>query len=227
VASPPPRPRDPSYGAIVGNAVLSRWPILTVHGESLPVGSGADEGRAVIGVEIGTPCGALPVYTTQLNSHPADSATRVAQVTRLARLVHGRMARGGDYPPVLCGDFNAMLDSDELRLLERHLTTGPVRGRVLVNAWRYHGGPVPPTWDTHNPYVAATFEPAATIDHFFVGTPGAEGRGRVLQVARFAAEPPTAAAAPPITPASSSTSPVSARQRDQEARWRPPVLRSC
>jgi endonuclease/exonuclease/phosphatase family metal-dependent hydrolase len=184
-----PDPTDPARDALVGNAVLSRWPILTTSSEVLPVGAGREEGRSVLGAEIDARGGVLPFFTTQLNSNPAHSATRVQQATALARLVHGRTADAGDYPPVLCGDFNAMPDSDEMRLLEGHLTAGPVPDRVLVNAWRYYPGPPPPTWDPRNPYVAATFEPPATIDHMFVGPPRTDGRGRVVRVARFASDP--------------------------------------
>lgn len=181
---------DPGSRALIGLAVLSRWPLLSPVSYRLPAGDGPDEGRLALAVDVEAPGGRLPFVTTQLASSPARSAVRVEQVVELARIVAAR--RGGPdvaYPPVLCGDFNAALEADEMRLLEGHLTAPAVPGQVLVNAWRYHDGPPPPTWDPRNPYAAATFEPPATIDHILVGPPGEDGRGRVLSCRRFADAP--------------------------------------
>jgi endonuclease/exonuclease/phosphatase family metal-dependent hydrolase len=172
----------------IGNAIVSRWPILDSRAFDLPFGARGNYGRTVLAAVIDVPGGTLPFFSTQLDSHPADSAVRVTQVTRLARLVSDH--RSATYPPVVAGDFNAIAESDEMRLLEGHLTDPVVPGQVLVDAWRYApAGESGATWDRRNPHVAATGEPAARIDHILVGLPSALGAGRVLDVARFGTDP--------------------------------------
>jgi endonuclease/exonuclease/phosphatase family metal-dependent hydrolase len=174
--------------AQIGNAILSRWPILGSAAIDLPHGAAGDQGRVAQSAWIAAPGGTLPFFTTQLDSHPASSAVRVDQVTALAKMVHSAPPAG--LPPVVTGDFNASPESDEMRLLEGHLTAPVVPGQVLVNAWRYapssdHGV----TWDPQNPYVAATGEPAGRIDHILVGLPTPAGAVRVLEVDRFGTRP--------------------------------------
>lgn len=84
------------------------------------------------------------------------------------------------HPPVLTGDLNAEPDSDAVRLLGGHKTAPLLPGLVLIDEWRYADSRDPGwTWNTRNPYVAATFEPSARIDYILVGAPGATGRGAV------------------------------------------------
>lgn len=175
-------------GAGVGNAILSRWPIEEPIAVNLPVGDGGNQGRLCLAANISSPTGRLPFLTTQLDSHPWGSAARVSQVRAVAGMV-GAMQRT-TYPPVVTGDCNAVAESDEMRLLEGHLTAPAVPGQVLVNAWRY----APPedrgaTWDPRNPHVAATGEPAARIDHVLVGLPRHNGAGRVLGATTFGTSP--------------------------------------
>jgi endonuclease/exonuclease/phosphatase family metal-dependent hydrolase len=193
VASPRPElwqrrhPEDVEQ-AQIGNAILSRWPILGSAVIDLPHGAAGDQGRMALSASIAAPGGTLPFFTTQLDSHPASSAVRVDQVTALARMVHSTSV--ASFPPVVTGDFNAGPESDEMRLIEGHLTAPVVPGQVLVNAWRYApSSDDGATWDPRNPYVAATGEPAARIDHILVGLPTPAGAGRVLEVKRFGAHP--------------------------------------
>lgn len=174
----------------IGLAVLSRWPIVTTATSQLPAGEVRDEGRVVLGATIATPFGDLPFMTTHLTSDPAQSATRVSQVTALARYVASYGAdRQFALPPVVCGDFNAYLEADEMRLIEGHLTAPVVPGQLLINAWRYHAGPVPPTWNPANPYAARIHYPAATVDHILVGIPPSGDRGWIERVGLFADKP--------------------------------------
>jgi endonuclease/exonuclease/phosphatase family metal-dependent hydrolase len=192
-ASPHPehwqrRLQDGAERAEVGNAILSRWPILESAAVDLPHTEARNLGNTALAASIAAPGGTLYFATTQLDSHPAASAARVEQVSTLARMVDSAPAT--TFPPVVTGDFNAVAESDEMRLLEGHLTAPVVPGQVLVNAWRYatpydHG----PTWDPRNPHVAATGEPAARIDHILVGLPTEGGTGRVVDVARFGTRP--------------------------------------
>lgn len=177
---------DPAAG--VGNAVLSRWPILEEAILHLPAGDAPDEGRTALFALLDAPNGRIPFFTTQLDSAPDRSSTRRGQVTALARFVADRATTG--FPPVVTGDFNAEADSDEMRLLCGHKTTPAVPGLVLVDAWRY-ADPLDPgwTWDPRNPFVRKTMEPGARIDYVLVGPPGPTGSGHVRSVEVFANGP--------------------------------------
>jgi endonuclease/exonuclease/phosphatase family metal-dependent hydrolase len=162
----------------IGNAILSRWPIVETDAVSLPTGGAPDEGRMALAATIDSPAGRLPVITTQLNSAPHASAVRCEQVVALARLVAKHAS--SSFPAVLTGDFNAQPDSDEVRRVEGHLTAPAVEGQLLIDSWRYVDGHDPGlTWSRNNPHVAATYEPSARIDYVFVGPPGTNGLGHV------------------------------------------------
>jgi len=174
----------------IGVAVLSRWPIIMTSTNQLPIGYGPDEGRVALATRIATPVGELSFTTTQLASDPAGSATRIDQIEALARHVATYdVGREHALPPVVCGDFNASPEADEMRLIEGHLTAPVISGQLLVNAWRYHPLPIPPTWNPANPFVAMTREPAATIDHILVGRPPRHDRGWIERVGVFAEGP--------------------------------------
>ena len=185
--------RDEStpHGTIgFGNAVLSRHPVLEQQVLDLPGGGHEDEGRTALRVLLDTPGRPLPFTTTHLNSSPAESAVRVRQVRELVPFVAGPRRRRDCYPPVLTGDFNAVPESDEVRLACGYLTAGPVEGFVLLDAWRFaEPGDSGLTWDRANPFVARINQPSARIDYVLVGLPPFSGEGAVRSVRRVAVEP--------------------------------------
>jgi endonuclease/exonuclease/phosphatase family metal-dependent hydrolase len=168
----------------IGNAVLSRWPIVDRHVVRLPTAEDEDDGRLVLHARLDAPAHQIPFFTTQLTSSPDASAVRCRQVTALAGFVAEH--RGGTaFPPVVTGDFNAYPDSDEVRLFGGYKTASAVPGQVLCDAWEYADPTAPSvTWDTANPFVKATFEPSARIDYIHVGLPGPDGLGHVRSVRR-------------------------------------------
>ncbi len=167
----------------IGNAILSRWPILADATVILPVAD-ATEGRVAVHARVQAPGGVLPMFTTHLTHHPGASQIRVAQVRQVAAFIAEHSAHCA-YPPVVTGDFNAEPASDELRLLGGILTAPVVPGQVLVDAWRYVD-PADPgfTMDRANGYRQASQIPDSRIDYILVGLPK-QGRGRV-QSARLA-----------------------------------------
>lgn len=176
---------DASVG--VGCAVLSRWPIPEAEVRRLPAGDEPDEGRTVLYARIDAPGASVPFFVTHLNSGWGQSELRREQLRVVAEFVGERRHEG--HPPVLAGDLNAPPDSDEVRCLVGKAPP-PLRGFVLADAWDY-ARPLEPgwTWDRRNPHVAATFEPDARIDYVFVGPPGCDGRGQVLDVGLIGTEP--------------------------------------
>lgn len=166
----------------IGNAILSRWPIGERAVLPLPAGDARPEGRTALHARLDADV-PIPVFTTQFNSHPAQSAVRVAQVRSLAGFVAGH--RGTGFPPIVTGDLNAEPDSDEVRLLCGHKTAPAHPDLVLVDAWRYAAAEQAEwTWDRRNAHVAATREPSARIDYILVGLPTAAG-GAVRAAARI------------------------------------------
>lgn len=164
----------------IGNAILSRWPIIAHAADALPV-SVSDEARVAVHARIDAPGGPLPMFTTHLTYGPGRSALRVAQARALARFAEEHSA-GCAYPPVLTGDLNAEPGSDELRLLGGLLTDPAVPGLVLLDSWRY-ADPGDPglTWDLRNGYQGDSMIPGSRIDYVLVGLPR-QGRGRVESV---------------------------------------------
>lgn len=161
-----------------GNAVLSRWPIEDWETTSLPGELETGEGRHALYAKVNGPRGALPVFNTHLNWRFEHSHIRQQQVADLTRFVD-RM-RPWAFPPILCGDFNAEPDAEEMRMLTG-LTTCPVEGLVFHDAWRVAGdGSSGMTWDNTNPYVSATFEPDRRIDYVLAGLPEARGAGHII-----------------------------------------------
>ncbi len=162
---------------VIGNAILSRWPIAAHTEVRLPT-SGSGEGRVALHARISAPGGELPMFTTHLTCRPGGSQLRTTQVRRLAELAAGRAA-GCGCPPVVTGDLNAEPDSGELRLLCGTLTPPAVPGLVLADAWRY-ADPLHPghTWDRSNGCQADSMIPDSRIDHILAGLPR-RGRGRV------------------------------------------------
>ncbi|MER5752382.1 endonuclease/exonuclease/phosphatase family protein [Streptomyces sp. NPDC002088] len=164
----------------VGNAVLSRWPVVEQDVLRLPVPEELDDGRLALYTRLAAPTHPIPFFTTHLTSAIHASAVRREQVTALAEFVAAH--RGGtDFPPVVTGDFNAWPDSDEVRLFGGYKTAPVVPGQVLLDAWEYADPAAPSaTWDPANPYVGRS--PAVRIDYIHVGTgPGGLGDVRAIR----------------------------------------------
>ena len=169
-------------GVGFGNAELSRWPITGHEVVALPGVAGRDEQKLALFAAVDSPGGSLHVVSTHLSWRHDDSANRQEQVKVVCELV--ARTRPRDLPPVLCGDFNAVPDSDEIRMLTGK-TTVPVDGLVFFDAWEATGAGRPPadrgdTWSDDNPYAAADLEQDRRIDYVFTGWRRPDGRGRPL-----------------------------------------------
>lgn len=179
---PPRRSWQDSHGTgqLIGNAVLSRWPIATRTEIPIPVLNGQQ--RLALHAGIDAPAGRLPFFTTHFTHQPGASAIRVAQARTLAGFIGGHTSADDPYPPLVTGDLNAEPGSDELRLLSGILTVPAMPGLVLIDAWRFADPAMPGfTWDHHNPYLVNDPYPDARIDYLLVGRARA-GRGRVQSV---------------------------------------------
>jgi endonuclease/exonuclease/phosphatase family metal-dependent hydrolase len=163
----------------LGNAVLSRWPITGTKVAMLPAPSGLDELRCVVRAGIDGPRGPLEVFTTHLNWRLDQSAVRQQQVRAICELVD-ETKRDRTYPPILCGDFNAEPDSDEIRMLTG-LRDVPVPKLVFIDAWQARGDGGPGyTWSRDNPYTVVDPEPDRRIDYVLAGYPREQGAGETV-----------------------------------------------
>ncbi|WP_367322445.1 endonuclease/exonuclease/phosphatase family protein [Streptomyces sp. HUAS ZL42] len=168
----------------IGNAVLSRWPIVAREVLPLPAPEDIDDGRLALYTRLAGPAYEVPFFTTHLTSPLRASAVRRRQVTALAEFV-SRHRGDGPFPPVVTGDFNAWPDSDEIRLFGGYKTAPAVPGQVLFDAWEYADPSAPSaTWDAANPYAAAAGWPSVRVDYIHVAPPGPAGLGRVRAVRR-------------------------------------------
>jgi endonuclease/exonuclease/phosphatase family metal-dependent hydrolase len=173
-------------GVAIGNAILSRWPIVHHEVRPLPAPVELEELRNVIRANVDGPRGPIEFFSTHLNWRFDQSHVRQEQVRMVARFVSETERRA--VPPILAGDFNAVPDSDEIRMLTGR-TAVPVPGLVFHDAWEAAGNVEPGfTWSNGNPYARLDLEPDRRIDYVFVGWPKRGGGGQVLSC-RMVGEP--------------------------------------
>jgi endonuclease/exonuclease/phosphatase family metal-dependent hydrolase len=172
--------------ASFGNAILSRWPIAGSDARQLPTTPTTDEFRVALKAEVDGPRGRFEVYTTHLNWRYDESHVRQAQVRALAGFVGESKTR--TYPPIVCGDFNAEPDSDEMRMLTGRAAV-PVERLVFVDAWDVAGDGPGYTWSNDNPFAARDLEADRRIDYVLVGWRKARGAGHVVDASVAAVEP--------------------------------------
>jgi len=176
---------DYGNGLVMGNAVLSRFPIFESRTHKLP-DEGTGERRALLFSLLGTPWGRLPVFVTHFNWRFDHGFVRVRQAAFVAAKIEELAPpQAGFLPPVLLGDFNAEPDADEIRFL-RGLAVLDGRSVHFADAW-VHGGDGTPgaTYDPKNDYARRNREPPRRIDYVFVRGPDSELRGEPL-VAKLA-----------------------------------------
>jgi endonuclease/exonuclease/phosphatase family metal-dependent hydrolase len=128
----------------IHNAIVSRWPLCDVVSHPLPRLNGAAGHRR---------------------------AVRQVQAEALLRIVDGlRTDPDTDPPVVIGGDFNAVPDADEIRLLNGR-RAAPVHNLVLTDCWDHVGDGPGVTWRSDNPYQAHSAWPNRRLDYVFVSWP--------------------------------------------------------
>lgn len=158
-------------------AVLSRWPILRQEERLLP--GGTMPGTALL-TEIDGPRGHIQLISTMIGSFRLDeSEIRQQQVRSLAGFAAEVMWRRA--PTLVCGDFNAGPDSDEIRMLTgRAAPAAP--GIVFYDAWEIAGDGSPGyTWSNANPWAAPGLYPDRRFDYVFSAWPRPGGAGHPLR----------------------------------------------
>ena len=171
----------PTADQSLGNAILSRWPISERGEQPLPGASGAAGHRKALWAVLEAPFGALPVICTHLAYRFDESAIRQEQLRAVAALAGRIRADASDAPPVLlCGDMNAVPDSDEIRLITgRSAAPGP--GLVFNDCWPQVRDDPGHTWVRRNPHLANSFWPERRLDYVMVSWPRPAPLGNPVQ----------------------------------------------
>ncbi|HVH42694.1 MAG TPA: endonuclease/exonuclease/phosphatase family protein [Labilithrix sp.] len=177
-----------NHGFPIGNAILSRWPVLRSEVMPLPNG-GTDEDRSLLFAELDAPFGKLPFFCTHLNWKLNHGHVRQLQVKAIADHVMRLAPIRESFPPVVVGDFNAEPESDEIRFM-RGLTG--LGGACVYFADAFHvagDGSAGTTFSKTNPFAEPVREPERRIDYVFVRGPDDVQRGEPTEASVCFAEP--------------------------------------
>ena len=155
-------------GWVSGAGVISRWPITKRERRLLRDESGGGLGEAIYALIEGDR-GPIQLFIAMLD-YPLDgSAVRQGQVRQLAAFIKEVTSRR--HPTVLCGDFNAGPDSDEIRMLTGKAATA-AEGLVFYDAWEMAGETTPGyTWSNSNPLAAVSMYPDRRFDYVLSAWP--------------------------------------------------------
>lgn len=163
-----------NHGFPVGNAILSKWPILRSEVIALPNG-GSDESRSLVFAELDSPYGKVPFFVTHLNWKLHHGHVRCLQVRAIAAAVAERAPIDG-FPPIVTGDFNAEPNSDEIRFMTG-LTGLGGNCVYFADSFGVAGEGPDATFSKRNPFAEPLREPERRIDYVFVRGPDDVQRG--------------------------------------------------
>lgn len=139
------------------------------------------ETRILLSAQVETVGGPIWVHTTHLHYRLDDGIAREQQVLAVDEAVRNFGRGNTDAPQILCGDFNATPDSDEIRFL-RGLTTLGGRRTHFQDAWlRRYPDQVGITWSSENELTRPlrSLDIDRRIDFVFVTSRKKDGRGTV------------------------------------------------
>lgn len=186
----------PAFGAVdtssggdpLGNAVLSRFPIVNATNLKLPCLD--TDPRGALQVVVQTPSGEIRLTSCHLSWEPEAAVVREAQVLALDELTRAPSS----VHVVLVGDLNAGPRSRAVRFL-CGLDSLEGRGTFFRDAWaRRHPNLSEEgfTWSAANPNAVRWIEQNRRIDYIFVrGAPTHRGE-RTIEEARVVFDQPAA-----------------------------------
>jgi endonuclease/exonuclease/phosphatase family metal-dependent hydrolase len=162
---------------VSGIGVASRWPIGSHERHPLRGEDGAGVGEVLFAYIEGDR-GPIQLYVVMLDYPLHGSALRQAQVRQLASLIVESAQQR--HPVIVCGDFNAGADSDEIRMLTGRSTTA-APGLVFYDAWELAGDGTPGyTWSNRNPLAAVAMYPDRRFDYVLSAWPRLGAAGHPL-----------------------------------------------
>lgn len=172
---------------VSGIGLVCRWPMSEPKRRALRSDDGEDLGQAVHVVVEGER-GPIQLFAVML-TYPLDaSAIRQSQVKQLAHFVQETASRRD--PVIVCGDFNAGPDSDEIRMLTGRCAPAAPH-LVFYDSWEVAGDGSPGyTWSNRNPIAAVGLYPDRRLDYIFSAWPRRGGVGHPVDCALLGVRPP-------------------------------------
>jgi endonuclease/exonuclease/phosphatase family metal-dependent hydrolase len=172
---------------VSGSGFVSRWPMREPLLRPLRAQDGSGSGSAMHVIVEGER-GPIQLFLAVLDYPLGASALRQAQVKELARFI--QEVSSNRYPTVVCGDFNAGPDSDEIRMLTGRSAT-PAPDLVFYDAWEAAGdGTSGYTWSNRNPLAAIGLYPDRRFDYVFSAWPRRGGAGHPVRCELLGVRPP-------------------------------------
>ena len=168
----------------IGNAVLSRYPIVAHEARQLPHGDG-ELVRCAVRADLSLPEGTLHFFCTHFSYRLDESWKREAQALALDAFVRESPT---ELPRIVVGDLNAEPDSMEVRFLTGKATLGG-RSTYYQDTAAVIGG-AEPTWARRNPFTAVYGEGDRRIDYVLV-THAHPDRSGLVRSARLAFHQPS------------------------------------
>lgn len=159
---------------VSGIGLISRWPVISHERRALRGEDGRGAGEALFAFVEGER-GPIQLFAVMLDYPLGASDVRQAQVRGLAVFIQEVTRR--QHPIIVCGDFNAGPDADELRMLTGRTATA-ASGLVFYDAWEIAGDGTPGyTWSNRNPLAAVAMYPDRRFDYVLSAwpRPGAVG----------------------------------------------------
>lgn len=165
-------------GGQEGLAILSKHPIKDHQVEQLPQPRKTEK-RILLSALLETPYGPLWCHTTHLHYRLTDGIAREQQVVAIDEVLR---VIETDNPQLLCGDFNAPPDADEIRFLRGRCTLAGRRTHYQDAFLRAHPDQDGHTWCSQNEHTRPlrSLDIDRRIDYVFVTTRKRDGRGTVL-----------------------------------------------
>ena len=153
---------------VSGIGLVSRWPLSIVERRKLRGEDDSGVGEVLAAIVEGER-GRIQLFAVMLD-YPLDaSRLRQDQDRQLAQLISETTRR--QLPVLVCGDFNAGPDSDEIRMLTGRSATA-VAGLVFYDAWEIAGdGSAGDTWSNRNPLAAVGMFPDRRFDYVLSAWP--------------------------------------------------------
>ncbi len=172
---------------VSGVGLVCRWPMSEPKRRLLRSDAGAGEGVAVH-VTVDGDRGPIQLFAVTLDYPLHASATRQGQVRQLVQFIQEVASRRDAV--IVCGDFNAGPDSDEIRMLTgRSAAASP--GMVFYDSWELGGDGSPGyTWSNRNPLAAIGLYPDRRFDYVLSAWPRRGGAGHPLHCALLGVRPP-------------------------------------
>lgn len=165
-------------GGQEGLAIVSRLPVVEHRAMELPEAR-PTERRILLSACVDTPAGQVWCHTTHLHWRLNDGLARERQVVAIDEALR---AVSTDNPQLVCGDFNATPQHDEIRFLRGETTLAGRRTHYQDAYARIHPDAPGHTWCAQNEFTRKlrSLDVDRRIDYVFVTTRQKDGRGTIL-----------------------------------------------